>query len=106
MWTRNLLIQNGTMYGKDSCDIRVDNQGCISLAQNHNFHERTKHIEIKIYLVRENIKDGTLLLRQVPTKILGADILTKFLPQEEHRANQNHSLNGLRRVRSVRGGVL
>lgn len=89
MWIRKLLTETGTMDGNDSCDMRVNNEGCMSLAQNQNLNERTKHIEIKFNFVLGKIKDGTIVLRYVSTKMNAPDILTKILPRAEQNSNQS-----------------
>jgi len=56
-----------------------DNQSCIEYSKNNTAHGRTKHIEIKYHLVREQIQQGNIVLAKVPTKKNVADLLTKPL---------------------------
>jgi hypothetical protein len=39
----------------DSTIIHCDNQSCVKLSENHVFHDRSKHIEIKYHYVREMV---------------------------------------------------
>lgn len=52
-----------------SCDIQV----VVRNASNHVFHERTKHC----HFIRENIKDGLVLLLPVRSDDQLADLFTK-----------------------------
>jgi hypothetical protein len=43
------------------------------------FHERSKHIEIKYYFIRDKVQEGEVKLEYIPTNEQTADILTKPL---------------------------
>ncbi|KAM6556631.1 hypothetical protein CsatB_003650 [Cannabis sativa] len=62
--------------------IWVDNQGAASLAANPVFHARSKHIEIDLHFVRDQILAKQLEVRFVPSIDQTADILTKPLSKE------------------------
>ena len=67
-------------YNKlDPIVLLEDNQSCIEYSKNNTAHDRTKHIEIKFHLVREQIQQGNIALAKVPTKKNVADLLTKPL---------------------------
>ena len=59
-----------------------DNQSCIEYSKNNTSHDKTKHIEIKYHLVREQIQQENILVVKVPTKDNVADLLTKPLYSE------------------------
>jgi hypothetical protein len=63
----------------DSTIIYYDNQSCIRLFEHPVFHERSKHIEIKYYFIRDKVQEGEMKLQYIPTDELTADILTKPL---------------------------
>lgn len=44
------------------------------------FHSRTKHIEIDVHFVREQVASKSLKVQYVPTQHQIVDILTKPLP--------------------------
>jgi hypothetical protein len=59
--------------------IYCDNQSCIRLSEHPIFHERSKHIEIKYYFIRDKIQEGEVKREYIPTDEQTADILTKPL---------------------------
>ncbi|CAF4808934.1 unnamed protein product [Pieris macdunnoughi] len=59
----------------------VDNQSAIKLAKNHEFHKRTKHIEVRYHYIGKELEDGRLNIQHVPGDQQLADILTKPLPR-------------------------
>ena len=61
--------------------IHVDNQGCMALARNPEFHARTKHIDI----ISEKVEGGVIQLQYCPTKEIVADVLTKPVPKDKHQ---------------------
>jgi len=60
-------------------NIRYDNRGAISLAENPILYTRTKHIDMW-----QAIRENKLCLKHVPTADMAADILTKILPKFKH----------------------
>ena len=59
--------------------LQVDNSATVKLAQNPEFHRRTKHIDVKYFFVREKVVDGSLQITQISTEHQEADIMTKPL---------------------------
>jgi hypothetical protein len=57
----------------------VDNSAAVKLAQNPEFHRRTKHIDVKYFFVREKVSDGSMNICQIATEHQVADIMTKPL---------------------------
>lgn len=63
----------------ESTIIYCDNQSCIRLSKHPVFHERSKHIEIKYYFIRDKVQEGEVNLKYIPTDEQTIDILTKPL---------------------------
>jgi len=59
--------------------IYCDNQSTILIAKNDTQHERTKHIDIKKFLIRDEIKGGEIRVEWVSSSQQKADIFTKQL---------------------------
>ena len=75
-----ITILRGLGYNKLApITLLEDNQSCIEYSKNNTAHDRTKHIEIKYHLVREQILQENILVIKVPTKDNIADLLTKPL---------------------------
>ena len=58
-----------------------DNQEAICVAHKTASKSRAKHIDIKVYLVREQIRSGKMTLTYLPLTAMVADVLTKGLPR-------------------------
>ena len=52
MWLKNLLLEFNFRH-LEPMPMLCDNQSAIYIAQNQEFHERTKHIEVDCHLVRD-----------------------------------------------------
>ena len=64
---------------ENSTTIFDDNQSCMKLIRNPEFHSRTKHIDIQHHFVREHVEKGKIKLVYCQTEEMVADILTKAL---------------------------
>ena len=54
-----------------------DNQSCIAFSKNNTNHDRSKHIDIRAYALRDCVRDDVIKLVHVDTKNQLADMLTK-----------------------------
>jgi len=54
-----------------------DNKSTIKLTENKNFHERTKHIDIRYHFIRDEIIKKNIILEYLPTSQMLADVLSK-----------------------------
>ena len=64
VWLKQLLSELQIEQSKPTV-VYEDNQSAISMAQNAQFHGRTKHIDIRHHFVREKVKDGTIEVKYV-----------------------------------------
>lgn len=78
VWLRLLLKKLGhPQLGPTT--LSCDNNSAILLANNPEFHARTKHIDIQIHWIRKIVKTGQVFLEWIPGTEQVADRLTKPL---------------------------
>ncbi|UYV61249.1 hypothetical protein LAZ67_1004106 [Cordylochernes scorpioides] len=65
--------------------IFCDNQICIRLVHNPEYHKRTKHIDISYHFIRDHFQKHAIDLLYVCSNDQAADIFTKALPPERYR---------------------
>ena len=76
--------------------IYEDNSACISYSKNNTCHQRTKHIDLRAYDLRDHVRNNTIKLVHVDTKQQLADIMTKaqlkntFMTNRDNIFNSNH----------------
>ena len=63
----------------DTSLIFCDNHICIKMTENLVFHDKSKHIEIRYFYIRDMVQKGAIKLQYVGTDEQVADILTKPL---------------------------
>ena len=69
-------------------DAGVDNSGAFDLCHRTTMGKNSRHVERKVFKMRELRATGVVKLSLVPTEDMTADILTKPLPDaafEKHR---------------------
>lgn len=74
---RQLCADFNTDFITEPIPICEDNQGAIALSLNPVFHERSKHIKVKYFYVRDCVQQGEVKLHYVRTTKQLADVLTK-----------------------------
>jgi len=79
LWLRSFI---GELFAPLTNPITLfsDNQSAIALTKDHQYHARTKHINIRFHFIRWIIEEGKLRLVYCPTADMVADTLTKALP--------------------------
>ncbi|KAH9681558.1 CCHC-type domain-containing protein [Citrus sinensis] len=78
MWLRGLL--NELWLNQKIVQVFCDNQSAIHLVKNQMYHERTKHIDVKLQFIRDEVGKGTVVVSKIHTSVNLADALTKALP--------------------------
>jgi hypothetical protein len=78
VWLRK-LISGLFDQVSDSTVIFCDNQSCVKLSENPVFHDRSKHIEIKYYYIRDRVQKGEVKLQYISIDEKITDILMKPL---------------------------
>lgn len=82
LWFRSILIEFGLPH-KGPMTVLCDNKAAIHISSNPVFHERTKHIEVDLHFVRDEIVKGVIRPAHVSTTDQMADIFTKALGRKE-----------------------
>lgn len=75
LWLTQFLAAMGIKF--DVPILWVDNQGAIALAENPVNHQRSKHIDIRWFFVRDVIDQGLIEIRYIQSEDNLADINTK-----------------------------
>jgi hypothetical protein len=78
IWLRKLLISLFDLEMRATL-ILCDNQTCIKMTENHVFHDRSKHIEIRYHYIRDMVQRGALKLQYISTDEQVVDVLIKPL---------------------------
>jgi hypothetical protein len=78
MWLRKLLAD---LFGHDmdSTIIHYDNQSCVKLFENHVFHNKSKHIEIKYHYIKYMVQRKAVHVQYLSTHEQVASVFTKPL---------------------------
>jgi hypothetical protein len=84
IWCRRLLHGLGFSQLQPT-QLFSDSQSAIRLALNPEFHQRTKHVDIKYHMVRQQIKQHVLNIFYINTTDNIADILTKALSTDRFK---------------------
>ena len=61
----------------------MDNQAAIYLVQDHQYHKKSKHIDLRYRYVKEKLERKEVEIRHCPSAENEADILTKALPKPQ-----------------------
>ncbi|GJT66989.1 ribonuclease H-like domain-containing protein [Tanacetum coccineum] len=86
IWLSNLL---GDMSVKNLLPFVMyyDNSSALQIAANSVFHEKSKHFEIDVYLVREKVASGAIKTKKIHTTQQIANILTKEGSDKDYELN-------------------
>lgn len=86
---REAIYLNNLMYELNGIpDYKIviynDSQSALKLANSHQFHKRSKHIDVRYNLIRDVIDSGSVETKYLPSVNMPADLLTKGLSGIKH----------------------
>ncbi|GAU50946.1 hypothetical protein TSUD_411390 [Trifolium subterraneum] len=79
IWLKGMIGEMGINQG--CVKIHCDSQSAIHLANHQVYHERTKHIDIRLHFVRDMIETKEIIVEKVASEENPADMFTKSLPR-------------------------
>jgi hypothetical protein len=79
LWLHSLISEIFRSL-KEPTTLFSDNQVAIALTHNHQYHARTKHIDVQYHWICWVVKQGVLRLIYCPTDNMVTDMLMKALP--------------------------
>ncbi|CAL1377952.1 unnamed protein product [Linum trigynum] len=82
VWLRWLLQDLGVTAAGPTT-LFCDNQAALHIAANPVFHERTKHVEMDCYFVRERVQSLEIAPAKIATSDQPADLFTKGLSVDQ-----------------------
>lgn len=75
IWLKGILKELD--FKQQSTNILCNNQSSIHLSKNNQFHDRSKHIDVQLHFIRDEIEKGTMNIIKVKTEDNALDMLTK-----------------------------
>ena len=69
-----------------------DNTACESWTRNETDHNRTRHIDTRYHMIRDNVKKGKVEVNLCPTTEMVAGIMTKDLTFDLHSRTTNRMM--------------
>jgi hypothetical protein len=87
-WMSMLLTEMGYRVRKPMT-VWCDNRSTVYITNNDSDHNRTKHIEVKVYWVRDQVKNNEVIVRWIETGKQTADIFTKPLNKQPFLTHRN-----------------
>ncbi|CAM8880172.1 unnamed protein product [Rhodiola kirilowii] len=81
LWLKGIMAELG--HGQECVRVHSDSQGAIHLSKQQVFHERSKHIDVRMHFVRKVAETDEVKLVKVTTNDNHADMLTKSVPSNK-----------------------
>ena len=84
LWLKGLVTELG--LNQKSVSVYCDSSSAIHLSKNPAHHEKTKHIDIKLHFIRNEVSRGAVKMVKLHTDENPADAFTKVIPVAKFRA--------------------
>ncbi|XP_073154150.1 secreted RxLR effector protein 161-like [Henckelia pumila] len=83
LWIKGFVFELG--FDQKMVTIFYDSQSAIHLSKNYVFHERTKHIDVRLHFLRDIITQGVVNIQKIDTLVNPTDMMTKVIPVNKLR---------------------
>jgi len=83
IWLKGMIGELGIT--QECVKIHCDSQSAIHLANHQVYHERTKHIDIRLHFVRDMIESKENVVEKVASEENPVDVFTKSLPRSRFK---------------------
>ena len=83
-WLRNLYSELRLLWEEVPTMIYGDNDRSVAMANNTQFHSRSKHIAVCWHWVRELVQENMISVDTCHDPDQTVDILTKAIPRQKH----------------------
>ena len=95
LYVRTILEEIG-LEQKDATILHIDNNGALNMANQQQPTKRTRHMDIKHFIIQEWVERDLLYLRRVTTADNYADALTKPLGRIIHYRHFDYIMGRIR----------
>ncbi|KAM6551197.1 hypothetical protein CsatB_001005 [Cannabis sativa] len=83
LWLKGFTSELGLNY--DDITVHCDNQSALHLLKNPMHHERSKHIDIRLYFIRDIVTSNQVHVKKINTDHNLADMRTKCVTLDKFR---------------------
>lgn len=83
MWLQGMLRELRIV--QEGVTIFCDSQSAIYLYKHQVFHDRCKHIDVRLHFIRDEVEKCTVRVEKISTDHNPADMLTKTPPVTKFR---------------------
>ncbi|KAH9658774.1 hypothetical protein KPL70_023619 [Citrus sinensis] len=87
LWLKGLVSKLGLK--QELVTVSCDSSSAIQLSKNAKHHERTKHVDVRMHFIRDEIIREVINVVKIPSKVNLVDMLTKPLPTIKFRNSLN-----------------
>ncbi|XP_042041496.1 secreted RxLR effector protein 161-like [Salvia splendens] len=78
-WLKGILAD--FRVEQEAVEIRCDSSSAICLSKHQTFHERSKHVDVRLHFIRDEVNKGLVKVAKVSTKENATDMLTGTKPE-------------------------
>ncbi|KAK9743833.1 hypothetical protein QE152_g8301 [Popillia japonica] len=84
IWLRELIKEIDYEVIRDAINIYCDNNGAVQLTNNKIISNKSKHIDIRQYFIRQHVSNSEVHVEYLAAEAMLADQSTKPLPKAKH----------------------